>query len=698
MLVQSLWGRHDRTIPPATAKSSFTLRRLYLILATMGLTVAAAEEMYQVLSVSGLTLPEALLLCLFVVLFAWIAFSLVSGLAGFVCMLVRVRNDLQIDIHGQLPDLRTSNALLIPTYNEEPRRVLARLEAIYESLQVSGKVSHFEFFILSDTTDPDIWIEEEEAFLAMRERLATDRVYYRHRVKNTERKAGNIAEWVRRFGGRYDHMIVLDADSLMTGDTIVRLVAAMERLPTVGLIQTLPVIINGNTLFARLQQFAGRVYGPMIAAGIAWWHGSEGNYWGHNAIIRVAAFAAHAGLPTMRGRSPFGGHILSHDFVEAALMRRAGWAIHMVPELGGSFEEAPPSLTDYALRDRRWCQGNMQHLGVLPARGLHWVSRLHLLTGIGSYATAPLWLVFLLIGMFVSLYAQFVPPDYFPSRFSLFPVWPAQDPIRAAWVFGGTMAVLLVPKLLAYVVMLTRPNERLGSGGALRALLSLLLETIISALTAPIMMLFQTRAMGQIFAGRDAGWQVQRRDDGSLPWNQVVRQYSLHSAVGLGLGVSAFAVSPSLFLWMTPVIAGLSLAIPIVAITSHRGLGSALGRAGVFLIPEERTPPAILKRANALAGEKTQRIQRPAFARLQSNRALLAAHLTTTKPIALNRGEVNVDLVVARAKLTQATGMQEALSFLSPREVFAVLADGPTLNEALHIGPHVETAVVGDTT
>jgi membrane glycosyltransferase len=260
------------------------------------------------------------------------------------------------------------------------------------------------------------------------------------------------------------------------------------------------------------------------------------------------------------------------------------------------------------------------------------------------------------------------------------------------------MAVLLVPKVLAYVVMLTRPNERLGSGGALRALLSLLLETIISALTAPIMMLFQTRAMAQILAGRDAGWQVQRRDDGSLPWNQLMRQYSLHSAIGLGLGVSAFAVSPSLFLWMTPVIAGLSLAIPIVAITSHRGLGSALRRAGVFLIPEERTPPAILKRVNALAGEKTERDQRPAFARLQSNRALLAAHLTTTKPITLNRGEVNVDLVVARAKLTQATGMQEALSFLSPREVFAVLADGPALNEALHIGPHVETAVIGDTT
>ena len=246
---------------------------------------------------------------------------------------------------------------------------------------------------------------------------------------------------MKRFGAGYDHMIILDADSLMSGDTIVRLAAAMERHPRVALIQTLPIVVNARTLFARVQQFAGRLYGPLIAAGIAWWHGSEGNYWGHNAIIRVRAFAQDAGLPELRGRKPFGGHILSHDFVEAALMRRAGWAIHMAPTLGGSFEECPPSLLDFAARDRRWCQGNLQHLAVLPAHGLHWVSRLHLLTGIGSYLTAPLWLIFLAFGILISLQAQFVRPEYFPKGFSLFPQWPAQDPVLAAWVFLGTMGL-----------------------------------------------------------------------------------------------------------------------------------------------------------------------------------------------------------------------------------------------------------------
>src|SRR5947208_7888531 len=260
-------------------------------------------------------------------------------------------------------------------------------------------------------------------------------------------------------------MIILDADSLMTADTIVRLASAMETHPNVALIQTLPVIVNARTLFARLQQFAGRLYGPAIAAGIAWWHASEGNYWGHNAIIRVPAFAQDAGLPDLKGRKPFGGHILSHDFVEAALMRRGGWANRMAPMLGGSSEECPPSLLDFAARDRRWCQGNLQHLAVLPARGLHWVSRLHLLTGIGSYLTAPLWLLFLLLGILISLQAYFVKPEYFPKGFSLFPTWPAQDPVLAAWVFVATMALLIVPKLLAYILLLTRGEMRKSFGG-----------------------------------------------------------------------------------------------------------------------------------------------------------------------------------------------------------------------------------------
>ena len=295
--------------------------------------------------------------------------------------------------------------MLLPTYNEDPHRIMARLRAMYESVDLSGYGSRFDWFVLSDTTNPSIWIAEEKCFLRLRRECGANNIYYRHRRENTARKSGNIEDWVTRFGAGYDHMIILDADSLMTADTIVRLVSAMETHPGVALIQTLPVVVNAKTLFARLQQFSGRLYGPLIAAGIAWWHGSEGNYWGHNAIIRVRAFAQDAGLPELHGRKPFGGHILSHDFVEAALMRRGGWAIRMAPTLGGSFEECPPSLLDFAARDRRWCQGNLQHLAVLPARGLHWVSRLHLLTGIGSYLTAPLWLLFLLLGILISLQA-----------------------------------------------------------------------------------------------------------------------------------------------------------------------------------------------------------------------------------------------------------------------------------------------------
>jgi len=209
--------------------------------------------------------------------------------------------------------------------------------------------------------------------------------------------------------------------------------------------------------------------------------------------------------PSLRGRKPFGGHILSHDFVEAALMRRAGWAIYMAPSLGGSFEEVPPSILDFAARDRRWCQGNLQHIAVLPARGLHWVSRLHLMTGIGSYLTAPLWLVFLVLGLLISLQAHFVRPEYFPKGFSLFPTWPAQDPVLAAWVFAATMGLLIVPKLLAYLVLISQRKERVLFGGRIRVLAGILVETVLAAMIAPSMMIFQSGAVAEILFGRDAG-------------------------------------------------------------------------------------------------------------------------------------------------------------------------------------------------
>src|SRR6476620_11555728 len=515
----------------AVSRSGFRRACIFIVMAAI--TAVGCYEMYEVVSVGGVTSLEWMVLVLLALLFAWIALSFMSSLAGFAVLLFRAKNPLGIDPSVPLPTVGSRNAMLLPTYNEDPDRIMARLLAMYESVAEAERGASFDWFVLSDTTDPSIWSAEEKCFLQLRRDLGVANLYYRHRPQNTARKSGNIEDWIKRFGGAYDHMIILDADSLMTADTIARLAYAMEGHPRVALIQTLPVVVNAKTLFARLQQFSGRLYGPLIAAGIAWWHGSEGNYWGHNAIIRVRAFAQDAGLPDLHGRKPFGGHILSHDFVEAALMRRAGWAIRMVPTLGGSFEECPPSLLDFAARDRRWCQGNLQHLAVLPARGLHWVSRLHLLTGIGTYLTAPLWLLFLVLGILISLQAQFVRPEYFPKGFSLFPKWPAQDPVLAAWVFAGTMGLLIAPKLLACIVVAVQTRSCKHFGGGLVVFIGVLIETLLSGLIAPVMMIFQSTAMGEILLGRDAGWQVQRRDDGQLPRGELIRKYALPSLFGI---------------------------------------------------------------------------------------------------------------------------------------------------------------------
>jgi len=672
---QGFQRREDNQEAPL---DSVALRRACIFTGTAAMTAAGCYEMYEVLQVSGVTILEWMVLFLFVLLFAWIAFSFMSALAGFAVLLFRTKDPLGIDPAAPLPSIGSKNAMLLPTYNEDPYRIMARLRAMCESVDQSGFGSRFDWFVLSDTTSPSVWIAEEKCFLRLREDLRAKNIFYRHRPENTARKSGNIEDWIKGFGAGYDHMIILDADSLMTGDTIVRLVSAMERHPGVALIQTLPIVVNARTLFARLQQFSGRLYGPLIAAGIAWWHGSEGNYWGHNAIIRVRAFAQDAGLPDLQGRKPFGGHILSHDFVEAALMRRAGWAIRMVSTLGGSFEECPPSLLDFAARDRRWCQGNLQHLAVLPARGLHWVSRLHLLTGIGSYLTAPLWLLFLVLGILISLQAQFVRPEYFPKGFSLFPKWPAQDPILAAWVFVGTMGLLILPKFLAYVLLETQTRNRKQFGGGLLVFVGVVIETFLSGLIAPVMMIFQSSAVGEILLGRDAGWQVQRRDDGEWPTSDLIRKYAVPTLFGVGMAASAFAVSLPLLLWMAPVIVGLLLCVPI-AMLSSKGSNP---NPRLFRTPEQTAPPQVLIRANELANASDEAVACPLL-ELRNEPRLLDAHLMNLpgdKP--RNRGQINPHLAIARAKIEDAETFEEALGYLTARETFAVL-NSPTMLRAV---------------
>ena len=656
------------------ARAKPWLARLAVFGGGLALTGYGTWEMWNVVSVGGVTALEWALLILFVLTFSWIALAFSSGVVGFFALLFRKRK------HRALPsELTARTAVVMPIYNEAPSRVFAALEAIRADVEATGLGHAFDYFFLSDTTNPDVWIAEERAVAAMRDRLGADhRVYYRHRPKNTARKAGNIADFVSRWGGAYDHMLVLDADSLMTGHAVATLAAAMEADPDSGIIQTLPLIINRNTLFARVQQFAARIYGPVIAAGLSAWMGRDGNYWGHNAIIRTKAFADHCGLPDLTGRPPFGGHILSHDFVEAALILRAGWDVYMLPTLLGSYEESPPSLIDLSARDRRWCQGNLQHMRIIPAKGLRWPTRQHFATGIFGYIASPLWASQLIVGIMIVLQAAYIRPEYFSDEFSAYPAWPRFDAERSLALFAFTMIILIAPKFLGLLLAIIETRTRKKSGGALLLILSSLFEILMSALLAPIMMLIQSGSVIQILLGRDTGWNPQRRDDGSIPLSDIARRHRSHTVLGVIMLMAGLAISPSLVAWMSPTIAGLILAIPLSWATAQLGLGLALKRVGILQTPEEVAPPPIAVAANAKAQELAAfgEDDADALALVHSDEEFRARHdAYLPKAHHRKRGEISVDRAMAEAKLSDARTFDEARRWLNRQERMVVLHD-----------------------
>ena len=650
------------------------ISRLFVFGGGLALTAYGASEMYGVVNIGAITTLKWALLMLFVANFSWIAIAFTSGLLGFGWLLTR---------GGARPPIprtfKARTAIVMPIYNEAPSRVFGAMQAIHEEVEATGHGGHFDWFFLSDTTNPDVWIAEERAFIAMRKRLGPQaRIFYRRRPRNTSRKAGNISDFVTTWGGAYEHMLVLDADSLMTAEAILGLTGAMEADPDAGIIQSLPLIINRNTMFARVQQFAARIYGPVIAAGLAVWSGRDGNYWGHNAIIRTKAFADHCGLPDLRGRPPFGGHILSHDFVEAALIRRAGYAVYMLPTLGGSYEESPPSLIDLAARDRRWCQGNLQHSRVIFAKGLKLATRQHFATGIMSYLASPLWMAQLIVGLVLVFQSAYIRPEYFTNEFRLFPAWPRFDAERALALFGLTMAVLLAPKLMGLLIALIDKATREASGGGLRLIGSALVETLMSALFAPVMMVIQTGSVMQIAFGRDTGWNPQRRDDGSIPFSSIVRRHRSHVALGFVTLIAGLLISPSLVAWMSPTIAGLILAIFLSWGSGMLSLGLSLKSMGLLLTPEETSPPPVATRANALAKELASKGHEEedgvlAIHRDPEFRALHEAFLPPFKPHV--RGVVDPDRAVAEAKLNDADSALEASRWLRPKERNVVFQD-----------------------
>ncbi|HEX4180028.1 MAG TPA: glucans biosynthesis glucosyltransferase MdoH [Caulobacteraceae bacterium] len=602
MPVQDL---HTAEAAAPTAEPAMAWRRAFVLLGGGALAALAGVIGFQALRAGGITGLEALIIALSVILMAWIGFSFFSAVAGFVLVWRDQRGDAAMSAAPAVATGRT--AILMPVYNEDPGRVMSAIEAMGEDLVRLGQADRFDVFILSDTQDGEVGKAEASGFLKLRLRLGDSiAVYYRRRRKNIDRKSGNLADWVRRFGDAYDYMLVLDADSLMSADTMVGLAAGMDRDPKLGLLQTSPTIINAETPFARLQQFACRLYGPMFSRGQDWWSGAEGNYWGHNAIIRVKAFAESAGLPHLSGPKPFGGHILSHDFVEAALLRRRGWAVRMTTTLDGSYEETPPTLLDMAVRDRRWCQGNLQHVRLLGAAGLHWVSRLHLARGVLSYLTPGLWLLLLICGVIV---------------------WPHENLRGAARLdvvvlFELSLALLLAPKLMSLFLTLKQKRLRVGFGGASRLVLGVLGEILLWALAAPVLMVMQCVAVVEVLIGRDSGWATQRREGADLSPREAWRAHRGHVALGVLAALAAFLADRYVLMWTSPVLLGLSLS-SFLSLHTSRVRGGAGGKR-MFLIPEEVNPPPVIERAAEL---------RQRYADQAENRRRIDAMLRAPVPV-----------------------------------------------------------------
>ena len=576
-------------------KKTAKIRRIMMLLLIIIPTILTSHYMSQVLPHRGGTVLEIMLVSIFGILFAWISIGFWTALMGLFAMLLGYHRYSPSRNYEEKDTPPARTAVVIPIFGENVDRVMAGIRTCYRSLAKTGHLASFDFFILSDSADPDKWVEEEVAwFYLCRDEKAFGRIFYRKRRTNTKRKSGNVADFCRRWGKNYPFMIVFDADSIMAGPTMVKMVRIMESRPDIGILQTLPSAVNRQSLTGRIQQFINHLYGPMFAAGVHFWLLGDAQYWGHNAIIRTEPFMKHCALPRLKGRGPLAGDILSHDFVESALMRRAGYGVWLAYELDGSFEETPPTLLDELKRERRWCQGNLQHIRFVFSKGVFPVHRALFMNGIMSYGSALFWFVFLLLSTTEAILEAVNVPTYFTGTKSLFPSWPVWYPHWVITLLASTAVVLFLPKLLS-VLLIVKNGQAALYGGYLRLILSILIEAIFSTFFAPIRMLFHSKFFVQTLLGRKAGWMPQSRQEEGIPLPTALRFHWGGMVLGLLWALLLSFFNPAFFMWMIPVIFPLTFSGIISAITSGPDLGERFRRWKLLLAPEESAPPEELR-------------------------------------------------------------------------------------------------------
>ena len=558
-----------------TPAGQLVARRLSFVAPALALPLFGTWLAAELTAGSGLLRPVLLAL-----LFGNLLFTAMTGWPGVLGALVRLFR--RRGPAFARPNGTSRTALLFPIYNEDAHAVFAAVEVTARALCDHG-LDRVDIFVLSDTQDLAI-AEDEAAEFERLQPVFGRRVRYRRRLVNLRRKAGNIADFCDDHCTEYDYMLVLDADSLMSAASVATMIGLMDANPKTGLIQTVPYAVGRETLFARIQQFAARLYTPLLVEGLAFWQQGDGNYWGHNAIIRIAPFMQHCELPILPGHEPFGGEILCHDVVEAGLMRRGGWEVWMLPSLGESYEALPANMVDFAQRERRWCQGNLQHLGVLPTPGLRAVGRYHLALGVLNYASGPLLAAFTALALADSLAGgQFI------ERLLGTPGWQRDGFIVL------TAFMLYAAKLCSLVSTLADDDASAQFGGRARLIVSAALEQVAAMVSAPVLLVFYTRFIAMMVLGRAVRWDAQPRDDRGVSWTEAWQRMRLPLLTGLAWLAASSAVGGAVLHWSLSLVPGLLVAVPCAVWTSHRSVGLAARRWGLFLTEDEVAPSPILR-------------------------------------------------------------------------------------------------------
>jgi membrane glycosyltransferase len=565
-------------------------RRVLLALITLS-AVGASTLLAQVLPAFDNAALRTLQIALYALLFAWVSAGFFTAMMGFWVLWRGDVHAMSAASVGHEPiHMSARTAIVMPICNEQVGTVFAGLRATCESLAATGASSLFDVYLLSDTSDPEIRAAELAAWGQLRHECGSSgRIYYRWRQRRTKRKAGNVADFCRRFGRKYRYMVVLDADSVMSGDCLVKLVRLMEAHPSAGIMQTSPQACGLDTVHARSQQFSGRVTGRLFTAGMQYWQLGESHYWGHNAIIRIEPFMKHCALAPLRGHGGLSGELLSHDFVEAALMRRAGYHVWLVHDLHGSYEQQPPNLLEELQRDRRWCQGNLQNARLMAEPGLHGVHRAMLFTGMLAYLSAPLWLVSVLLGAGLWMFGGVAAAG--ESR---------AVPLEIAGLWAATVLMLALPRVMGVLAIVMTGQQR-RYGGTSSLVRGAFLEAGLSLLQAPVRMMAHTVFVVVALTGLKLDWKSPPREANDIGWADALQRFGLISSVVAALAVGLLWLQPQASLWLAPMGLPLLLAVPLAVLTSRSALGQRLLANRLLVTPEEHSAPRVLRRAWAHA-------------------------------------------------------------------------------------------------